>query len=923
MTDSFGITPQRQLRDTYVQPEQTQRAAPATPEMTPQRRGGELLDYNQYTPDLRIQQRLNSIEQFVDSAKAVTNTAVKQESTRQAALAEAAFDKMAQTEIDSLEIGEIARSLRKKGHNKLADDVVVSNPWFNYQWQTSRAGRAAQNTAFNVSDWVNNNIDDLKQIEDPSEVTRRINEQSQNYLQKNFPGMSPQLYTAVVSPALAEVEPKLAQTVRDEHRTWKLNFLTQSALEKYNQAVSLWVKTQTENPNNPVAKAAANTLLADTITAIDLNTNQKGLSFDQINEKIRSPFYKEFPVNIVEPEQGVSDIADRGLFREFMKAIDIDLPGQKGKKILDQLDPESGETYRYLIQQAHANARELESKRDQDEQNRINRANKTFTELFEMNQRIKTQGLPQGQAQDDVKTAFLKSIYEAQNAAKQNNKASSTVKMFVIDENGDLAEEDVEVPPFLDLWKLNDITEKGGFPIDPQEFEDDKQALLVLVGKNPTGEFPDIYEKYEAGSEEWKALKKVQANAIKNWTKKDWNAEVKMVENKASAIAERLNLNHKNTNTKTFGRGQTKKVEKQYSNALKWQKIEAVELAQRYTRKRISEVDAEVLNDPAKREAFFAGIETDLQNHMEGDSLFTDPTQFIKNRERQSEDTLYVYDKNEHGNVIGDVSRVLDNSTFLRVNAPLINKNLLVNYYKEEPMIGSDSARDVLNGLVNPSAQFTPASLNDLKAGFELANALKPGTSVEEFLTGQFGKNVYAVENFQADRYQAKLNELRNRLQTTTINRASKVKLHNSKTPTGAISGSGSGLSFHIEHNTNGAKKIQEITAPIRMQIRSIEYDEGGLGNYSLAIALQDYRGIKKGDVIKLAHARNFVGKPGTILSAGQTWGYQHRERDYDKDVDGGTGFHLYLEIERNGLKLPTSDLTKIYNDLLSHRLSP
>lgn len=87
---------------------------------------------------------------------------------------------------------------------------------------------------------------------------------------------------------------------------------------------------------------------------------------------------------------------------------------------------------------------------------------------------------------------------------------------------------------------------------------------------------------------------------------------------------------------------------------------------------------------------------------MEGDSLFTDPTQFLKNRERQSEDTLYVYDKNEHGNVIGDVSRVLDNSTFLRVNAPLINKNLLVNYYKEEPMIGSDSARDVLNGLVNP-----------------------------------------------------------------------------------------------------------------------------------------------------------------------------------------------------------------------------
>ena len=915
MTNSFGITPQRQLRETFVQPEQKDRARPAEPELTPQQRGGQLLDYKEYVPDKRLEQRVASIEAFVDSGKSFTNTAVKNESKRQAVLAESAFNKMAQTEIDSLEIGEIARELRKKGQNRLADEVVESNPWFTYQWQTSRASRAAQNTAFNVSDWVDNNIDDLKQIEDPSDVRRRIQEHAQGYLAKNYPGMPAQLETAVVTPALAEVTPKLAAGVRDEHRKWKVNFLTQAGLEKYNQAVSLWIRSHTENPNDPNAKKAANAFLAKTLAAIDLNTNQKGLSFDQINERIRTPFYKEFPINIIDPEQGVSDIADRGLFREFMKAIDGDLPGQKGKKVLDQVDPESQQSFRYLIQQAHANARDLEAKREQSEQNRVNLANKNFKEIFELNQRMVTQNLT-GQDAADAKTKLLKSVYEAQNAAKLGQ--SGTVLLWTMDADGTLAQEEVEIPPFFDLWKLNEITEKGGFPIDPREFEDDKAALLLKVPNNPTGEFPEIFDKYEAGSEEWKALKKVQSTAIKNWTGKDWKADIGNVQSKAEAIAEQLNLAHLNSIGPTRSTRRTSNIEKQYKNALKWQKIEAKELASRFVRKRISEVDPAVLADPQKREAFFHEVGQELENHMKGDSLFTDPSQFHKNRERQSEDTLYVYEKNEHGEVIGEVTRVQNNDSFLRTNAPLIRSGLLTSYYKDEPMIGSDSARDILNGLSKPSAQFTPASLKDLKAGFELANSLRPGTTVDEFLTGQFGKNVHYTENFQADKYQDKLNELRNRLQTTTINRSSKTKLHQDKNKN-----TNAGLSFHIEHNTNGAKKIQEITAPIRMQIRSVEYDEGGQGHYSLAIALQDYRGIKKGDVIKLAHARNFIGSPGKILSPGQTWGYQHREKDYDKTIDGGTGFHLYLEIERNGVNLPQSDLIKLYNDLLSHRLSP
>ena len=95
MTSSFGITPQRQLRDTFVKPEQTDRAQPATPEMTPQRRGGELLDFQNFVPDTALEQRVQYIENFVSQGKKLTGSLVKQESEKQVEDAERVVDKVA------------------------------------------------------------------------------------------------------------------------------------------------------------------------------------------------------------------------------------------------------------------------------------------------------------------------------------------------------------------------------------------------------------------------------------------------------------------------------------------------------------------------------------------------------------------------------------------------------------------------------------------------------------------------------------------------------------------------------------------------------------------------------------------------------------------------------------------------------------
>ena len=66
MTSSFGITPQRQVRDQLLQPEQPQALPkPAEPAGIPQQVGGQLMYSASYQPDTKTQQTIKSLEDFL------------------------------------------------------------------------------------------------------------------------------------------------------------------------------------------------------------------------------------------------------------------------------------------------------------------------------------------------------------------------------------------------------------------------------------------------------------------------------------------------------------------------------------------------------------------------------------------------------------------------------------------------------------------------------------------------------------------------------------------------------------------------------------------------------------------------------------------------------------------------------------------
>jgi len=367
---------------------------------------------------------------------------------------------------------------------------------------------------------------------------------------------------------------------------------------------------------------------------------------------------------------------------------------------------------------------------------------------------------------------------------------------------------------------------------------------------------------------------------------------------------------------------QRKTITNNFKNAYSnYQKSEAYDLAIKYGRNRIADATAEELQDPT----WWNSVAEDLSKHLQSDSYFTDPNQFTGTNNVDSEKTLMVYQRNDNGAVIGGVDRVYTNEDFLSANSKLVKSEALTTMFKNEPMINTSTVENLLSALYTDSNSFTPTAVSDLNEGFKLAKRLNEGLTLENFVKGQFSDGVFQVDSGGLEFNSQKFNELRNKLMNVTVNRSTIIKDHGENTTSG-----NSGISFHIESKTSGAKKPLSINVPVKMQITNVAYDEGNLGHYSEAIVLSNGNGLQKGDIIRLSHAQNFKVKTGEIYQPGQVWGTQHSQSSYSPSMDGGTGFHLFLDIRRKNPyfsqyqdPLPQHITNEIFNKFLKNRLSP
>ena len=183
MTSSFGISPQRQLRDYTVQPQKpTDLPRPAEPVSEPQRLGGQLMDARSFQQDTRTAQTLKSIEQFLgDQGVFAKESAAYFERYKEEKKQEAfnLYKQEAAAYQQSIENAKDVKALEKKGDSETAKQLRVSNPWTNYFYYSLKAEDASNSIGLNLAAWGKDNLDKLANIKDPAAQSAAIAQQAQ------------------------------------------------------------------------------------------------------------------------------------------------------------------------------------------------------------------------------------------------------------------------------------------------------------------------------------------------------------------------------------------------------------------------------------------------------------------------------------------------------------------------------------------------------------------------------------------------------------------------------------------------------------------------------------------------------------------------------------------------------------------------
>lgn len=170
MTSSFGITPQRQVRDLVAQPERPAALpAPAQPGGLPQQLGGQLMYGASYQQDTGAIQAIKSIQDFLGKEGVFQTGAevlfenYKAEKKQQA---QSILASEATAYRDSLENASETQKLKAAGDAELARQNQLSNPWVNYFYYDTKATNAGKEAALKLASWGKKSAERLAELPD-------------------------------------------------------------------------------------------------------------------------------------------------------------------------------------------------------------------------------------------------------------------------------------------------------------------------------------------------------------------------------------------------------------------------------------------------------------------------------------------------------------------------------------------------------------------------------------------------------------------------------------------------------------------------------------------------------------------------------------------------------------------------------------
>jgi len=928
MTSSFGIQPQRQLRSFYEAPERpAEPAAPAEPALTPQRRGGGTIDVRRPQEDLGLTQRVKSIQNFMEQAGKTLDVFAKEDQEKQMAKASRVYGILAQYELETAEIGEAAKKLREKGRPDLADQVISQNPWFEYGLLKTKGEHAGPRTVIETQNYINANIGELQQIEDPTDRSKKIIDYAQTYYAKHYGDIPDNIYSGVVAPVLAQAMPKMMGAVHDKHLEFRLNQANQEGRQALSDMTFEWSSFYQQSKRNPERRAQLMTQYGQAIFNSREQYTKKGFTNQQWVANVLEPWATNLYSDA--DENGINDIHDKNVVRALLEGLNVGVPGLGKTTLLDLVGPKSGMKIRDIINQGRLKALDADNKfeimMDQMENRKVTDFQKglinTAQELFS--------GL-EGEALYDAQQKFYDQVAEARETG------GTVTFMRRNEETGAMESYEVSVPYGYKLSHAEENLKKIGPPVDQKLWTYNLNRYGEMLIDDPKAEIPqDMLNLYPPGSTEYNKLMEKQRTSRERFLKDTYASEISSFEGLAKQVTKNLNkeaaaeATRGITNTK--GKRQT---EGRYKRALELQLPEAENIARRFARSLINDpsVSAKDLQNPTWWDTTGARR---LEALIRSNSYMNDPTLFFKTVPAGKEipltkDPYIGVERSKTTGEVVDTQSLLTPQDFLRINEDKISRKQLQTYHTKQPMISLDTAQAVNKSLFF-NQPITSEALADLRTGYGLAQKLNPGLSLGDFLAGQNGKNVFSSEGADGKPFNWKdavktpeFNYLKNNLASTVNNPrgTSRVKWH----PGGLQHSHNPGaVDFWLE-DKNGSMNVP-FAAPISMKITEVNFDEGGYGNYARGYVTSDAGGLKVGDIVTIGHAKGFGKlKVGDELDEGDFWGWQHTEQSYrvgyDQAAGPGAGVHLDISITRGGQRLPQSEVRKIFLNHLSHRLS-
>lgn len=337
MTSSFGINPQRQVRDLVSLPSAPQEpAAPARPAEKPQQVGGQLLYGRAYQEDNRAKQVIGQISDFLkdqgvfDRAVGMMRKDYVEGKKRQA---EALLEQEAAAYKDASENKAETQALKDSGRPDLARENQLRNPYVNFFYYNTKATDAGKQIAVELADWVNKSVPTLSQIENPAERSALITQKAIE-LKKPYADLPAAHVAAKIDPLIASVKSDSNKLVAKEVLERRAETQIRETQEAFTNELKLRGTVAKADPGSPrsmtfVAGAGRAAYLKGRSIYVDKYGYDESQYHQMLFDILPTMFIDQFG-----GEDGRNDLLDQVTYSSFIDS----LKGIKNKDGIEVLD---------------------------------------------------------------------------------------------------------------------------------------------------------------------------------------------------------------------------------------------------------------------------------------------------------------------------------------------------------------------------------------------------------------------------------------------------------------------------------------------------------------------------------------------------------------------------------------------------------